>query len=49
MVLTMAGELLMQADWVWGVIGIILGVLAENAFNRKPARARGSRPPRDPR
>jgi len=43
MLMDVAGGLLMQNDWIWGVIGIILGVLAEVAINRKPARARASK------
>jgi len=38
-----AGGMLMQNDWNWGVIGIILGVLAAMAINRKPARARAAK------
>ena len=43
MLMDVAGGLLMQSDWIWGVIGIILGVLAEMAINRKPARAGASK------
>jgi len=43
MLLEVAGRLLMHSDWLWGVIGIILGVLAEVAINGKPARARASK------
>ena len=43
MLMDVAGGLLMQNDWIWGVIGIILGVLAEMAINRKPAGARASK------
>jgi len=43
MLMNVAGGLLMQSDWIWGVIGIILGVLAEMAINRKPASARASK------
>lgn len=38
-----AGAFLMQTDWIWGVLGIIAGVLAEIAMNGKLARARASR------
>ena len=43
MLMDLAGGLLMQSDWIWGVIGIILGVLAEIAINRKPAGARAAK------
>ena len=43
MLMDVAGGLLMQNEWIWGVIGIILGVLAECAINGKPARARASK------
>jgi hypothetical protein len=39
----LAGAFLMQTDWIWGVLGIIAGVLAEIAINGKLARARASR------
>ena len=41
--LDVAGAFLMQTDWIWGVLGIIAGVLAEIAINGKLARARASR------
>ena len=37
---------LLTQGWVWGVIGIILGALVEQAVNGKQARARASRPRR---
>jgi len=37
---------LLAQGWIWGVIGIVLGVLAEQAFNGKSARARASKPRR---
>jgi len=43
MLMDVAGGMLMQNDWIWGVIGIILGVLAEMAINRSPARARAAK------
>lgn len=41
--LDVAGAFLMQTDWIWGGLGIIVGVLAETAINGKLARARASR------
>jgi hypothetical protein len=38
-----SGAFLMQTDCIWGVLGIIAGVLAEIAINGKLARARASR------
>lgn len=37
---------LLAQGWIWGVIGIVLGALAEQAFNGKSARARASKPRR---
>jgi hypothetical protein len=37
---------LLAQGWIWGVIGIVLGALAEQAFNSKSARARASKPRR---
>ena len=44
MLVDLAG--LLAQGWIWGVIGIVLGALAEQAFNRKPARERASKPRR---
>jgi hypothetical protein len=43
MLVEVAGGFLMHSDWIWGVIGLILGVLVEIAVNGKPARARASK------
>ena len=44
MLVDLAG--LLAQGWIWGVIGIVLGAVAEQAFNRKPARERASKPRR---
>jgi hypothetical protein len=43
MLVEVAGGFLMHTDWIWGVIGILAGVLAEIAINGKLARARASK------